>query len=101
MKDFSLYLAYMVMALVVPMVLASRPVAKGFRSRFVIAVVAAIVGGIFVLLLSKNVAFSGTLPGQLALRDMLTAFLFAAACGTFLYSLGKFFFGGSSELRRT
>ena len=102
MGDIALNLVYIVVALIVPILLAGRPEANGFRGRYVIAVVAAILAGIFVARVTQVLVIwqSGS-PGSMAMQDALSAFAFAAASGTLLYSLGTLFFGSRSEVRRT
>ncbi len=79
------YFTYMVVAVFLPIIIVDYPPPDVYRRRFIVAVVAGILGGLF----------TGAVQGSAAPSDLLATYVLAAASGTLLYGLGNMFFGAS------
>jgi len=78
-----IYLLYIVVALVIPIILVDYPPPLERTRRFVIAIISGIIAGIITGLAGPSIASAGQLP----------ALIFAASLGTVLYGIGHVLFG--------
>ena len=93
------YLIYIVVALFVPLLLVGNPPADVLRRRYVIVLVAAILGGAFTGLAAGFPGLVGAASADMKLADPFPAFVLAAASGTVLSVLGDLFFGSSMRAK--
>jgi hypothetical protein len=77
------YLVYIIIAIVIPIIIADYPPPDVMRLRYAIAIISGIIGGLF----------AGFAQPSLASNDPMPAFALAAATGTVLYGLGNLVFG--------
>ena len=78
-----IYLLYVVVALVIPIILVDYPPPPERARRFGIAIISGIIGGIITGLIHASIAVGGE----------LSALVFAACAGTVLYGIGHVLFG--------
>jgi hypothetical protein len=78
-----IYLVYVVVAFVIPIILVDYPPPDERTRRFVIAIISGIIGGIITGLVAPSITPSGE----------ITALVFAASAGTVLYGIGHVLFG--------
>lgn len=90
MPDFLRFLVLAVVGILIPIILVDYPPPDVYRRRFLIAVVAAVLGALF----------TGLSAQSMGVTDALSTFVVAAAASTLLYSLGNLFFGAASEAKR-
>lgn len=84
------YLVYILIAWVPPIWLVDYPVPDVLKRRHIIAVVSAVIGGLFTGFVRTSIASSDPMPG----------YVLAAASGTVLYGLGNLFFGVNAKSGR-
>jgi len=78
-----IYLLYIVVALVIPIILVDYPPPPERTRRFGIAIISGIIGGIITGLLAPSIETAGP----------ISALVFAASTGTVLYGIGHVLFG--------
>ncbi|MBX6325768.1 MAG: hypothetical protein IRY93_07005 [Chthoniobacterales bacterium] len=78
-----IYLLYIVVALVIPIILVDYPPPDERARRFGIAIVSGIVGGIITGVIAPSIAPAGA----------ISALVFAASAGTVLYGIGHVLLG--------
>jgi hypothetical protein len=81
-----MFLLYIVVALLIPIILVDYPPPPERARRFVLAIIAGIIGGIITGLLHDTVA-----------KGELSGLAFAVSAGTVLYGIGHVLFGGSRQ----
>jgi len=74
-----IYLLYIVVALVIPIILVDYPPPPERTRRFIIAIISGVIGGIITGLVGASIASSNPMPGL----------VFAASLGTVLYGIGQ------------
>jgi len=78
-----IYLLYIVVALVIPIILVDYPPPPERARRFGIAIISGIIGGIITGLVAPSIETAGP----------ISALVFAASAGTALYGIGHVLFG--------
>jgi hypothetical protein len=78
-----IYLVYIVVAIVIPIILVDYPPPPERARRFGIAVISGIIGGII----------TGVVGPAIAQGSQIPALIFAASAGTVLYGIGHVLFG--------
>jgi hypothetical protein len=78
-----IYLLYIVVALVIPIILVDYPPPPERVRRLTIAIISGIIGGIITGLVSPSIAAGG----------QMSVLVFAASAGTVLYGIGHVLFG--------
>lgn len=73
-----IYLVYIVVAFVIPIILVDYPPPPERTRRFIIAIISAIIGGIVTGVVGPSIAAGGQMP----------VLVFAASLGTVLYGIG-------------
>jgi hypothetical protein len=74
-----IYLLYIVVALVIPIILVDYPPPPERTRRFIIAIISGVIGGIITGLVGASTALGGQMP----------ALVLAASAGTVLYGIGQ------------
>ena len=78
-----IYLLYIVVAFVIPIILVDYPPPPERMRRFTLAIISAIIGGIITGLVAPSIETAGP----------ISVLVFAASAGTALYGIGHVLFG--------